>query len=113
MVPRSAFPGSTIFLSSRVVPIYWGHFGVQEADLICLRDLMVAPSPSTAPGVGASLAVRPQPGGERDGGGHQQGGGGAGGGHPEARGLHRQLPTQGRGGDGEGRSGHIPLYVFR
>lgn len=64
IVPRSAFPGSTIFLSSRVVPIYWGHFGVQEADLICLRDLMVIPTPSTAPGLWTFLAVRPQPGGE-------------------------------------------------
>ena len=23
------------------VPIYWGHFSIQEADLICMKDLLV------------------------------------------------------------------------
>ena len=31
---------SYIALSSRSVPVYWGHFSIVEAELICLEDLL-------------------------------------------------------------------------
>ena len=38
---RNKFPGSYIYSSARSVPVYWGHFSIVEAELLCLTDLMV------------------------------------------------------------------------
>ena len=38
---RNRFPGSYIYSSARSVPVYWGHFSIVEAELLCLTDLMV------------------------------------------------------------------------
>ena len=34
------FPEGNIFRSSQSVPVYWGHYSIVEAELICLTDLM-------------------------------------------------------------------------
>ena len=34
------YPGANIFRSSQSVPVYWGHYSIIEAELICLTDLM-------------------------------------------------------------------------
>ena len=37
---RRRFPGSYIQSPARSVPVYWGHYSIVEAELICLTDLM-------------------------------------------------------------------------
>ena len=37
---KEKYPESSIALSSRSVPVYWGHFSIVEAELICLEDLL-------------------------------------------------------------------------
>ena len=37
---RKRFPGSYINSSSQSVPVYWGHFSIVQAELLCLTDLM-------------------------------------------------------------------------
>ena len=37
---RKRFSGSYIRSPARSVPVYWGHYSIVEAELICLTDLM-------------------------------------------------------------------------
>ena len=37
---RNRFPGSYIYSPAQRVPVYWGHYSIVEAELICLSDLM-------------------------------------------------------------------------
>ena len=37
---KEKYPETYISLSSRSVPVYWGHFSIVEAELICLEDLL-------------------------------------------------------------------------
>ena len=37
---NNKFPEGNIFRSSQSVPVYWGHYSIVEAELICLTDLM-------------------------------------------------------------------------
>jgi len=39
---QSRYPNTFISLSSRSIPVYWGHYSIVEAELICLRDLLQA-----------------------------------------------------------------------
>ena len=37
---KEKYPDTSIARSSRSVPVYWGHFSIVEAELICLEDLL-------------------------------------------------------------------------
>ena len=37
---KQLYPEAKLFLSSGSVPVYWGHFSIVEAELICLSDLL-------------------------------------------------------------------------
>ena len=37
---RARYPGSYAFSSSQSVPVFWTHFSIVEAELLCLRDLL-------------------------------------------------------------------------
>ena len=37
---RNRFPGSYIYSPAQRVSVYWGHYSIVEAELICLSDLM-------------------------------------------------------------------------
>ena len=37
---NNKFPEGNIFRSSQSVPVYWGHYSIVEAELICLTDLL-------------------------------------------------------------------------
>ena len=34
------YPKANLFLSTSSVPVYWGHFSIVEAEIICLSDLL-------------------------------------------------------------------------
>ena len=36
---RKRFPGSYIQSPAKSVPVYWGHYSIVEAELLCLKDL--------------------------------------------------------------------------
>ena len=36
---KLAFPDTNIFISSEAVGVYWGHFSIVQAEIICLREL--------------------------------------------------------------------------
>ena len=37
---RDKYRGTCIKQSSQSVPVYWGHFSIVEAELLCLKDLL-------------------------------------------------------------------------
>ena len=37
---RRKFPGSYIYPATMSYDVYWGHFSIVEAELICMRDLL-------------------------------------------------------------------------
>ena len=37
---QEKYPETYISLSSRSVPVFWGHFSIVEAELICMGDLL-------------------------------------------------------------------------
>ena len=36
---KLSFPDSNIFISSEAVAVYWGHFSIVQAEIICLKEL--------------------------------------------------------------------------
>ena len=37
---QQKYPDAHVFRSSKTVPVYWGHFSIVEAEMICLSDLL-------------------------------------------------------------------------
>ena len=37
---KQKYPDAHVFRSSKSVPVYWGHFSIVEAEMICLSDLL-------------------------------------------------------------------------
>ena len=37
---RSRYPGSYIYPATMSYDVYWGHFSIVQAELICMRDLL-------------------------------------------------------------------------